>query len=136
MRFTDRLALCACVLALPSCQPVHVETRTRQDTHPDARTFIVGDDTWVEIRINSSGETSQVSFDKGTPDSLQHSVQGPYDVLKWRIKVGKDGALATKNYIATLTYKESSKKIEIQLQSQLANALSETMRVIVHLVPL
>ncbi|WP_306599085.1 hypothetical protein [Geothrix sp. 21YS21S-2] len=136
MGFASRFMLCTCVLASLSCQPVHVETRSRQDTHPEARTFMVGDDTWVEIKINSSGEASLVSFDAGTPDSLQHSVEDPYDVLRWKIKAGRKGALATPNYVATLTYKQSSKKIEIQLRSQLANALSETMRVIVHLVPL
>ncbi|WP_316413027.1 hypothetical protein [Mesoterricola silvestris] len=136
MNLACKLALCSCAAALISCQPVHVKTVTKTGINPDARTFIVGDDTWVEIKINSSGEQSVVSFENGTPDSLIHSVEDPFDILKWRIKSGKDGKLLTNKYVVTLAYKQSSKKIEVQLQSQLANTLSETMRVIVHLVPL
>jgi len=95
---------------------------------------MVGEDTWVEIKVNSSGEESVVSFDKGIPDSFLHVTEYPYDVLKWRIKVGKNGALDTQKLVATLAYTQSTKRIEIRLSTQASNTLSETINVLVQII--
>ena len=134
MKYIEFFTLLAYLFIFPSCQPVHVETQSRSDTHPLSRTFLLGEDTWVEVKVNSSGEESVVSFDKGTPDSFVHINEYPYDIFKWRIKIGKNGSLETKKFVATLVYKQTTKKIEIFLSSQTSNALSETIRVLVHIV--
>jgi len=117
------------------CQPLHVKSTVDIGIQPIARTFIRGEETWVELKtmIPAEGKEWTILFQSKVTPEFKYHIENPYQIIEWKVRNRDEKPIETK-YNIMLVNENTSKKVEVDLSTQTSNAIKETLRVMVRII--
>lgn len=113
------LTLCAVI----SCQPAHVIATIDKGYPPEARTHLVGETIWLEVKapLVSGVESWQATFTDGIPDGFTTKAESRETVFSWIVPKERITWFGTSGYDMNLVSGEHTRKLNIRVINNSAN---------------
>ena len=133
MRFPNALLLgFAALFSIVSCQPVQVATTMEHNYAPEARSYLVGDVIWVEVKIPlvSGVDSWQANFDGETPAGFSSKSTARETIFTWIVAKDRIGWFGTNGYILKLTGGDYSRSVKVRAIDQSANVAQWVVKIL------
>jgi hypothetical protein len=133
MRFTMPLLLGFTALVLSnSCQPVRVVATMEHNYEPEAKTYMIGDVIWVEVKVPlvSGVDSWHATFEGETPEGFSSNSTAKETVFTWTVAKDRITWFGTNGYILKLTGGEHSRSVKVMAIKQSANVAQWVVRIL------
>jgi hypothetical protein len=121
--FTQILVVFLSLATTMACQPAHVITSLERGYPPEAKTYLVGEVIWLEVRVPliSGIEGWQAKFSEEIPNGFSSKSNGRDTIFTWIVPNDRITWFGTNGYTVQLTGAEYSKKMNIRITKQTSN---------------